>query len=369
MKKIAALLFVTLLIASLCLPALAADTDREHNHKYYFDYISRSADGRTVESFGLFCEDCDEIVHVKPNAEVIDYHIDHNGWGTAGKTTWLFVDGLVTLYDPVRISGTVNLVLLDNALLRCEDGLNLYDNSTLNIYSEHLDYSPAGENNTMGTLRATVKREYSQDAAIGGFDEAKNVTVNIYGGDIYAYSAVNGAAIGSGTNGTATVNIYGGKVNAVSADCGAAIGGGYDQTDVTVNFHGGIVHARCTGWYAASIGCGFHECKATVNFFGGYVYGESQTKGISTLAGIVADTINVAEGTKKLGNTDGLYDAAGLALAKQAGFIDANGYPVGSVLSEGNVWVIVALAAVIVVSVLVLVFGKKKKKPAEKSDE
>lgn len=376
-KLLCAFVAVLLVFGNFILPVSAEKAG--HNHKYYIDYISRSADGRTVKSFGLFCEDCDEVKHIKTGATVIDYSISNNGWGTEGQTTWYFIDGLVSLKDPVRIYGTVNLVLLDNALFICESGIHVYDNSTLNIYSEHLDYSPAGDKNTMGVLRSYARDESGEAAAIGSVQKGKNVTVNIYGGDIYAFSDGSGAAIGSGynyigENSSVAVNIYGGKVRANATGDAAAIGGGYNYTDAKLNFYGGIVHASNTGKYAASIGCGFWECHAQVNFFGGYVYGEAKTTDGSHIAGIVADPIKRADGAKQFGNIDGIYDDDGMALAKQAGWLDANGYPLGSILSEGNLWIVIAVVVVVVGGVATLVIINKKKKPAaadgaEKEDE
>lgn len=368
MKKIALIILAVLMLSSLCLPAAAEEAG--HNHKYRFDYIVRSEDGSRVESFGIFCEDCDEVIHIKTGAEVINYSISQNGWGTGGKTTWFFIDGLVSLKDPVRIYGTVNLVLLDKALLICESGIHVFDNGTLNIYSEHLDYSPAGEENTMGSIRSYAKDATGTASAIGGLQNEKNVTVNIFGGDIYAYSDGDGAAIGSGKGGAAVVNIYGGKVRAESVGLGAGIGGGYDYSDVELNFYGGIVQASNADRYAFSIGKGFWECHAKVGFFGGYVYGKPRTVYSLYEAGITADSIESAKEAKKIGNTDGIYDSEGLALARQAGWIDDSGYPVGSVVGAGNWRIAAAVGAAAVIAAAVLVIVKKKKKAAGiKEDE
>lgn len=360
-KRILCTALIAILLCTVCLP-FSAFAAPAHNHTHYISYISRSEDGTAVESFGLFCETCDEVVHVKTKSVVVDYRISYNGWGANGKTMWYFVDGLVSLKDPVRIYGTVNLVLLDDALLICEGGIHLYDGASLNIYSEHLDYSPDTPENHMGRLRAYARGDTNHCAAIGGVDNGKGDTVSIYGGDIYAFSEGYGAAIGSGYGGSITVNICGGKVRAVSTDSGAAIGGGYNETNATVNFRGGIAWAKYTDNYAASVGRGFWECHATVNFSGGYVYGVPNAIGTVRTDGITADSIKREGSIRSIGKNDGLYDEAGMKLAEKAGWIAQNGGYVGSVLSDGNLWILIGVAVLAVGGVTAAVIVSKKKK-------
>lgn len=360
MKKIISLLFCALMLCALALP-LAAAEEVPHNHTHYVDHIVR--EGNSVKSFGLFCEDCDEVKHVKTGGIVIDYSISYNGWGADGEESWYFIDGLVSLKDPLRISGTVNLVLLDDSLFICETGLHLMEGATLNVYSEHIDYSPDTRDNHMGRLRAYARGEQGVFAAIGGGWKGEDTTVNIYGGDVYAFSEGYGAAIGSGHQGKSVVNVYGGKIRAFSTGSGAGIGSGYDYASATVSFYGGITWASSAEHYAASVGCGFWECHADVNFHGGYVYGVPNTSEYSRTAGIVADHLmTFAEGTHALGQNDGLYDVAAMDLAKQAGWIERNGGYVASTLSGGTLWIVIGVAALAAVGVAVAVVIVKKKK-------
>lgn len=363
-KRIVCLLVAVLMACALCVPASAAE-ETAHNHAHYIKYISRSEDGTVVESFGLFCEKCREFKHIMASAPVIDYHISYNGWGVGGKETWYFVEGIVTLKDPVRIYGTVNLVLLDDALLICERGIHIYDGGTLNLYSEHLDYSPDTDDNHMGRLRAYTHEKTDYGAAIGGMWDDKEVTVNIYGGDIYALSEGFGAAIGSGFKGKATVNICGGKVRAFSTNDGAGIGGGYDETTATVNFRGGIVWASSGDSYAASVGNGFWECHSQVTFSGGFVYAVPSGGKYTKHRGFLADSI-VKEGDYGIigKDEDGLYDSEGMKLAKQAGWVEQNGGYVGATIAQGNWWILLGVAILAVSGVAVFVVVRRKKKPS-----
>ena len=68
----------------------------------------------------------------------------------------------------------------------------------------------------------------------------------IYGGDIYAQSAGNGAGIGGGgsaakTPATLTVKIYGGNISATGS--AYAIGDGRSQTHCEVAIYGGAIYA------------------------------------------------------------------------------------------------------------------------------
>ena len=368
MKKIVSFILTGIMFCVLFVPVFSASAKeaKKHNHTYYVDYIKRSKEGTEVESFGLFCEECDEVQHIKTTGVVVDYKIAYNGWGSEGKTTWYFIDGLVSLNDPIRIYGNVNIVLLDNSLLICKNGIHISSNSTLSIYSEHLDYSPKSRKNNMGKIRA-FSAEDDHCAAIGGMEDAKNVTVNIYGGDFDISNNGWGAGIGSGSgkSATATVNIYNGKIYVKSINDGAGIGGGYNGTYATVNIYGGISWASVTQKFAASVGSGFWNCNSKINFYGGYIYGAPHYSSSTRYDGMIADSITNYANGNIIGNNDGIYDTKGKALAEKAGWVEENGGYVASALSVGSIWVIIAVAVVVLCGVAVLVIVKKKKKPEE----
>ncbi|MCQ2436566.1 MAG: hypothetical protein MJ101_06655 [Clostridia bacterium] len=372
MKRFFSLFLSVLICASavcFAMPLTASAEDSVgHNHSYYINNIVRSQDGTRIESFGLMCEGCYEVV--QETGIVIDYRIDHNGWGANDKTSWYFIDGLVTLHDPVRIYGTVNLVLLNDSLLQCMSGIQVENDSTLNIYSERVDYSPNSLDNHMGKLRAYTDND-NHGAAIGGMENRTNVTVSIYGGDIMADAKGWGAAIGSGygwfTKGAdATVNIHGGKIIAFANNGGAAIGCGYGNTEATVNVYGGIAWAQATECIAASVGKSY-DGSAAVNYYGGFIYGAPLS--VYRYDGIVANSITKYGNARIIGNNDGLYDDKSMALAKTANWIEQNGGYIGSTLSEGNMWIIIPVAVVALAGIASLIIIKRRKKMCQSSSK
>ena len=126
---------------------------------------------------------------------------------TSDETTWpegwYVADGIVSV-GTIRISGTVNLILCDNASLTAK-GIFLPDGCTLNIYAQ-------SEGN--GELTSTGR---NTGAGIGGYQDYGCGTLNIYGGVITATgdSTTPKAAAGIGGGGVGgsggTVAIYGAR--------------------------------------------------------------------------------------------------------------------------------------------------------------
>ena len=135
------------------------------------------------------------------------------------------------------------------------------------MYAHKVDYGtpPLSSPTTVvingGTVHAYSK--YHEDAsakspaaAIGsGYYTGANVSVTINGGQVYAESATEAAAIGNGSSdkySNSSITINGGLVTAISSAEGAAIGGGGTVGATTANagvvtINGGSVKAVATG--------------------------------------------------------------------------------------------------------------------------
>lgn len=137
---------------------------------------------------------------------------------------WFVVNSNTTISDRITVSGTVNLILTNNATLTASKGITVGSDATLNIYAQTDDEA------TMGALVASGANDNRQyNAGIGGVDNTAAGTITINGGKINATGKV-GAGIGSGGQSGATVGtitINGGIVTAQDGDgYGAGIGGG-----------------------------------------------------------------------------------------------------------------------------------------------
>ena len=147
----------------------------------------------------------------------------------------------VTISKRIKVTGTVNLILLNGATLTAEKGIALASGNTLNIYAQK---------EGTGALIATAS---GSDAGIGGTDTSDEVktcgTLNIYGGQITATTGRGwcaGIGGGFGKDG-GTVTIYRGNVTATGGDySGSGIGAGGDSGNRrgkggTVKIYGGTV--------------------------------------------------------------------------------------------------------------------------------
>lgn len=204
------------------------------------------------------------------------------------KDAWYIVKDKLDFEGKTIIAyGNVKILLLDNCGIGNLSRVEVYDQSTLYIYSESLD------ENIMGYLNATSRE--SLCAAIGNYF-GNNVTINICGGNITANAGNGGAGIGTGSlyHYNSQVNIYGGNITANGGYQGAGIGSGRD-TKSTVNIYGGNIKAK-GGEEGAGIGAGsLGNC--TVNISGGTVYAKGNTKGAGIGTGSYGNSIvNISGG-------------------------------------------------------------------------
>ena len=181
---------------------------------------------------------------------------------TSWNSGWFVVNSNTTISDRITVSGTVNLILTNNATLTASKGITVGSDATLNIYAQTDDEA------TMGALVADATNDNANwYAGIGGVENADAGMITINGGKINATGNA-GAGIGSGggTSTVGTITINGGIITA--QDCrnyGAGIGGGFSGSKAsTINLNGGIINA-------AGIGSGYYggDCSITVNISDG----------------------------------------------------------------------------------------------------
>ena len=182
---------------------------------------------------------------------------------TSWNSGWFVVNSNTTISDRITVSGTVNLILTNNATLTASKGITVGSDATLNIYAQTDDEA------TMGALVADATNDNANYyAGIGGVENADAGMITINGGKINATGNA-GAGIGSGGQSGATVGtitINGGIVTAQDGSgYGAGIGGGGILGKAsTINLNGGIINA-------AGIGSGYYggDCSITVNISDG----------------------------------------------------------------------------------------------------
>ncbi|MCD7762677.1 MAG: InlB B-repeat-containing protein, partial [Lachnospiraceae bacterium] len=99
---------------------------------------------------------------------------------------WYVVGSEVEITDRITVSGTVNLILVDECALTCV-GITVNSGNTLNIY---------GQESGTGALTAENCSEYY--AGIGGEKNESSGTITINGGMVTATGGYDGAGIGGG---------------------------------------------------------------------------------------------------------------------------------------------------------------------------
>ncbi len=267
----------------------------------------------------------------------------------------------------LKVTGNTNILLLDNCGIETSGGIAVYD--TLNIYSQSLD------KNKMGYINVTKAHD---DCAGIGSDRGTEVdaAVNIYGGKITSKGASNSAGIGGGGySKIVKITISAGIVTATGGDCGAGIGSGSEGRSITT-ISGGTVTAQ-GGKNGAGIGDGeIGYDQSIVNISAGNITATGGENGAGIGSGYKGKcTVNISGGNinAKGGkiNESTYADAIGCGLDGTCNLTDTR--KTGSVLSNGNLWIIVVVAVVALGGVAALVIVKKKKKPAlaggENTDE
>ena len=168
---------------------------------------------------------------------------------------WYVVDKNLTFNKRITISGTVNLILMDNTRLTANKGVFVPSGATLHIWGQST--KETDPNDMMGILNATAnEKNYSGiggscDTHVAGF-------LFFHGGFCSGVGGENAAGIRGavGFEDNYTVRIYGGNVFGVGGKYGAGIGGGKLEMVGSILITGGNVFGH-DGYKGAGIGSGF----------------------------------------------------------------------------------------------------------------
>ena len=209
-------------------------------------------------------------------------------WGRQNETTWYVAADAVEIGGRVVVHGAVNLILCDGAVLRVPLGITVPADSSLTIYAQ-------STGSDMGAL--IVERTQQTCAGIGGGGMREGSgALTICGGRIRAVSGTFSAAIGCSYQGTSTtVTIRGGEVYAESRANTAAIGGGqmsenYNRSNISITITGGTVTAVKTNAVGTGIGSGLYLTDGSLNITitGGNVTARSGSGSFMAIGGTTA---------------------------------------------------------------------------------
>ena len=223
------------------------------------------------------------------------------------------VSGNVELSNRVNANGTPSLILLDGSTLTANQGIQVNEGNTLNIFAQS-DGAAAGK------LKANVTKE--NDSGIGGGINGKNSgEVYILGSTVEARGGKNGAGIGGGNGGSGgTVYVLAGTVDAHGGQHGAGIGGGNGGACGSVYVCSGTVNAN-GGESAAGIGGGNGGAGGTFYLDGGTVEANGGKHGAGIGGGdegdgakfkVYSGTIEAVGGESAVGIGGGYKGSGGL---------------------------------------------------------
>ena len=224
-------------------------------------YIYQPSDIQTITVTAYWKDGISYLAADGSTQTCTDFTVLTDG-STSLTADWYVVGEDVTIADRISVSGTVNLILGNNATLTASKGITVGSDATLNIYAQTDDEA------TMGALVASGANDKPNwYAGIGGVENTAAGMITINGGQINATGwCAAGIGSGGGTSTVGTITINGGIVTAQdNAHYGAGIGGGFSGGKAgTINLNGGIINA-------AGIGSGYFggDCSITVNISDG----------------------------------------------------------------------------------------------------
>jgi len=188
---------------------------------------------------------------------------------------WYVVKSDVTLEQLVTVSGSVYLILMDDATLTAKRGIRVSAGNSLNIYAQ-------SDAENMGKLVVTCGDNDNNEegqAGIGGGKNQAGGEIVIHGGNISTLGGWGAAGIGGGLNGRGgDITIHGGKISAIGGtdtiNTGAGIGGGSYGMGGNITINGGQITVTEEGSYAdgaAGIGGGYYASGENIVIRGGTI--------------------------------------------------------------------------------------------------
>jgi hypothetical protein len=261
---------------------------------------------------------------------------------------WYVVNGDVTLYGPIPVTGDVHLIIEDGSSLAIIGsygaGLNVSGSNSLTIYGQAQstgkltvtgddycagigggEYCSGGNITINGGTITAAGGAYAAGIGGGGGGSGGNITIN--GGTVTAtgYNAFtsdrNGAGIGGGDGGSGgIITINGGMITAAGGNYSAGIGGGFTKDGGMITINGGTVSAK-GGNYSAGIG-------------GGYS-GERGTGGSGGTITVNGGAVTVLGGNGGAGIGGG-YKADGGTITVKGGMIKSTGGDAGAGIGGGG---------------------------------
>ncbi len=294
-------------------------------------------------------------------------------WGTANDDTWYVVNGSVELKNRPVVKGNVHIILKDYATLTANHGITVEEGNSISFYAQ------SDDENIMGKLTAETDGVTAIGGRNGNDAAVEEETLYIQpggeggpGGDIYfcggsiLLKSKDAVCIGGGNGGHGQIHKYaGGVIKKNGSD------GGNGGKSGKVYFYGGNVllennNTACIG--GGNGGDGGYSIHLDMNKKETRVEGTDGSKGQPGSFTAENDLIVYGTPVMKAGTSaesaillDAVTDYTNQSfLSVQYNSVSA----LGSVLSNGSIWIIAAVAVVAVAGVVVLVIVKKKNKPA-----
>ena len=320
----------------------------------------------------------EEVCYVDENGDTCilnePYSILNTGVSDTLNTGWYVCNEQIN-YGSTRlqVKGDVKIVLLDHQGIRAEEGIHVCSGATLTIYSESIDTS---EGNGMGYVNADSIDDFRVlNAGIGGDAWDSGCTIIICGGNVVAKGGRGAAGIGAGyQQNNVTVKIYNGRVTGhglfkserKESGGGAGIGGGgYHSKNIEVYIYDGWVYGNSVRGWGSGIGSGSNGCNAYVEIRGGDINAESEYGACVGSGGTDFEqspsdcTVEIYGGDFHLNPINNNTKGIGAGINSKGTVHDHT--QIGSMVSQGTLWIIVAVVVLALVVVAIIINKKKNK--------
>lgn len=311
----------------------------DSNNDIFDDYV-------TIDNGGVTC--------INRKGEKEKFPIGNNLHFLTSKTTvlengWYVCAGEYDFEDVrLKVKGNVGLILLDECGITTEGGIGVDNGGTFGIYSTSLG-------NEMGYIEVEKAPQFCAGIGGNGYGSAVGTSnpkslifcggkIEVVGGD---YQGV-GIGTGSSTNnGNTSIEIFNGNITATGHD-GAGIGSD-TSTYAKVIIHGGTVTAWPGSEQSDAIGQSNYSYADVYvsNTAKVTVYDYSNSKYTLTQ---LEDTCEYTQAMRNEALSKKDYNVIGIG--------DSN---IGSLISQGDIWIIAGVAVAAAAVIVVLVIKNKKK--------